>query len=502
MWHKLSWRVKIPLAITTAILFTELVVTTTLLNQASQNAQADLRSNAQGLSQLLSHSLREPLVRDDLWQSYEIIRTPTVVKPVPSALKSVVVTNQHSEIFVSTDPLSFPLGRPINQLIRLQHLANSKSELSSFTESETLVERVDNHVVAKTPILSEDRRLLGFVILLYDADFLTERLLTALNTLLLVTLPGLLILIPLGWWLGNRLVKPLSRLAEVVARVGNEPSQTLLKDFPTKESNEIGLLFGQIHKMLLSLAEKESLEKAVIRSERLAAIGSLTTAIAHEIKNPLTGMLTAIDTASKHGRPDAFMQKTLGLLERGLNQIRTTVSALLVEGRVDSPSLTDNDWHDLRTLISPQLHQLCQLHWAIERTVECSAIELPAHEVRQITLNLLLNAVEASNAAAQELGKHQHVTLEAFEENGSLHLRIENTGAIIDSERLRTLFEPFSSRVDGGATAQKKGLGLWIVYQLVQRLSGKLEVSSKQEGNPATVVDVWLPLKPQPSREA
>ena len=173
MWHKLSWRVKIPLAITAAILFTELVVTTTLLSQASQNAQADLRSNAQGLSQLLSHSLREPLVRDDLWQSYEIIRTPTVVKPVPSALKSVVVTNQHSEIFVSTDPLSFPLGRPINQLIRLQHLANSKSELSSFTESETLVERVDNHVVAKTPILSEDRRLLGFVILLYDADFLT-----------------------------------------------------------------------------------------------------------------------------------------------------------------------------------------------------------------------------------------------------------------------------------------------------------------------------------------
>ena len=73
----------------------------------------------------------------------------------------------------------------------------------------------------------------------------------------------------------------------------------------------------------------------MIRSERLAAVGSLTTAIAHEIKNPIAGMLTAIDTASKHGRPDAFMQKTLGLLERGLNQIRKTVSALLVEGRVD-----------------------------------------------------------------------------------------------------------------------------------------------------------------------
>lgn len=76
MLRNLSWRVKIPLAIITAIVFTELVVTTTLLSQASRDAQADLRSNAQGLSQLLSHSLREPLVRDDLWQSYEIIRTP------------------------------------------------------------------------------------------------------------------------------------------------------------------------------------------------------------------------------------------------------------------------------------------------------------------------------------------------------------------------------------------------------------------------------------------
>lgn len=491
-----------PLAIITAILFTELVVTTTLLSQASRDAHADLRSNAQGLSQLLSHSLREPLVRDDLWQSYEIIRTPTVVKPAPSALKSIVVANQHAEIFVSTDPLSFPLGQPVDQLLRLQQPASLKDERGSFTESETLVERVGNHVVAKTPILSDDRSLLGFVFLLYDANFLAERVFTALKTLLVVTLPGLFILIPLGWWLGNRLVKPLIRLAEVVARVGNEPSQTLLRDIPTRESNEIGILFAQIRKMLLSLAEKESLEKAMIRSERLAAVGSLTTAIAHEIKNPLTGMLTAIDTASRHGRPDAFMQKTLGLLERGLNQIRKTVSALLVEGRVDSPSLTENDWHDLRTLISPQLHQLSELRWDIEKEVECSAIKLPAHEVRQIALNLLLNAVEAANSAAQELGEIQYVKVEAFVENDSLHLRIENTGAIIDSERLRTLFEPFSSSVDGTAATQKKGLGLWIVYQLVERLSGRLEVSSKQECNPRTVVDVWLPLKPQSGLKA
>ena len=497
MWRNLSWRVKIPLAIITAIVFTELVVTTTLLSQASRDAQADLRSNAQGLSQLLSHSLREPLVRDDLWQSYEIIRTPTVVKPVPSALKTIVITNQYAEVFVSTDPLSFPLGRPIEQVIRSQYLAHSMTEIKTFTDAETSIERVGSHVVAQTPILSEDRSLLGFVFLLYDAHFLTERLVSTLKTLLLVTLPGLFVLIPVGWWLGNRLVKPLSRLTEVVARVGNEPSQALLKDFPTKEPNEIGLLFGQIHRMLLSLAEKESLEKAMIRSERLAAVGSLTTAIAHEIKNPLAGMLTAIDTASKHGRPDAFMQKTLGLLERGLNQIRKTVSALLVEGRVDSPSLTGDDWLDLKTLITPQLHRSCLLHWKVRSEVEANTVKLPAHEVRQIALNLLLNAVEAANAAAQESGRTQHVTLSAFVDNDWLHLRIENTGAIIESDRLHTLFEPFSSRGDGSGAAQKKGLGLWIVYQLVQRLSGELEVTSKQENNPKTVVNVRLPLIPR-----
>ena len=139
MWRNLSWRVKIPLAIITAIVFTELVVTATLLSQASQDAQADLRSNAQGLSQLLSHSLREPLVRDDLLQSYEIIRTPTVVKPVPSALKTIVITNQYAEVFVSTDPLSFPLGRPIEQLIRSQYLAHSMTEIKTFTDAETSI---------------------------------------------------------------------------------------------------------------------------------------------------------------------------------------------------------------------------------------------------------------------------------------------------------------------------------------------------------------------------
>jgi len=77
----------------------------------------------------------------------------------------------------------------------------------------------------------------------------------------------------------------------------------------------------------------------MVQSERLAALGQLAAGIAHEINNPLSGMLTAIDTLKCHSDADPRMMKTIALIERGLTQIKDTVGALLVEAKIKAAIL-------------------------------------------------------------------------------------------------------------------------------------------------------------------
>jgi signal transduction histidine kinase len=178
-------------------------------------------------------------------------------------------------------------------------------------------------------------------------------------------------------------------------------------------------------------------------------------------------MLNAIDTARMHGEPNRFTLKS-DLLERGLEQIRTTVSALLVEARLDSPQLSAQDWQDLHTLIQPQLAARgLRLKWRIDLP-RGERLPLPAHLIRQLVLNILLNAVKsAAEGSEVELGQDCTIRL----------LYVANAGAPIAPEVLGQLFEPFvvATERDG---KRSYGLGLWVCYQIVRQLGGTITAES------------------------
>lgn len=194
-------------------------------------------------------------------------------------------------------------------------------------------------------------------------------------------------------------------------------------------------------------------------------------------------MLNAISTHRRHATADPLTARTLSLLDRGLKQIRDTVGALLVEARwphdsLNPPDLEQADLEDIHTLVAPDAQkQSVHLDWRNEiRT----PVALPASQVRQILLNLLLNAIQASDPGDTVL-----CCLRTVER--ALHLRVSNHGRPITTEQMQHLFEPFVSGSGAGS-----GLGLWVTYQLVSQLDGRIEVSSG-EGE-ETRFDVFLPL--------
>jgi two-component system, NtrC family, sensor kinase len=484
----LSWRLKIPLLLTAVILLTEFVVTTALVVRTLRDARTDLEASASSLTNVLARSLRGPMLRDDLWQAFEVVRTPLAARTSDNPLQGVIVLDAEQRVFVASDPRRFPVMTAAADLpASLAGLARRSWAMDAvvFLDQRTFTR--PGELGAAGPVRAEDGTRLGTVLLDYDADRHAQRLRATLWELALVSLPGLLLLIPLGWIAGKRLAEPLVQTARALSRVGHESPDRIAAALPADGPDEVGQLSAQARAMLAGLARKEALEREMVASERLAAVGRVSAAIAHEINNPLGGMLNAIDTASRHGRADALTRKSLGLLQRGLLQIRSTVGALLVEARLDTPQLAAQDWDDLRMLIAPQVEsRRIELGW----DVDAGALEvaLPSQHVRQLALNLLLNAAKAAEpTAAQGRAK---VRLAALRKGGDLVVSVANTGSAIAPEQRSHLFEPFIPAA-GQDGLRSYGLGLWVCWQIVQRLQGSVGVECEDGWTTVTVV---LPL--------
>lgn len=482
MLDRLSYRIKMPLVVTAVIVMTEVAVTAALVSRAFVDARRDLQTSAMSLGRALARSVRDPLARDDIWRTYEAIRTPIAARDATSPLKHIVVVDARGDVVASTDPPRFPVTAPLASLPPAMQAAFHAMQAGQESTFDFPGFRADHDASAGSRVTSEDGSTLGYLLVAYDGQLLYDRIRSSLTEIALISIPGLLILVPLGWLWGDRMAKPLVNLTHAMRRVGTEPAAAINSSVTARGTDEIAQLTEQFERMLSELAEKETLEREMIVAERLAAVGRVAAGIAHEVNNPLGGMINAVDTLATHGHPDPLTVKTLGLLERGLHQIRSTIGALLVEARIGSPILTAADWQDLRTLIDPQLaSKQVKVVWSVDETAV--GVGLPAYLVRQLVLNLLLNA-----AAAVESGGR--VACLARVEAGALAIEVTNSGERIHPAQMERLFEPFNA-AQAAPRFAGRGLGLWVTYQIVRQLNGAIKVTSEMGG---TVVNVMLPL--------
>ncbi|MGW8307430.1 MAG: ATP-binding protein [Achromobacter pulmonis] len=473
-WSRISYRYKVPLALAAAIVVTELVVTATLMRTAYVGMLRDTRQSAMALTQVLSLSVREPLMRDDLWRVYEALRIPLTAGDGAPGLRSIIVLDPGLHVYASSDPHRYPVltpgaGLPAELAAAAQTLRDDPRTFV-FNTPDSLDATL---AVAGAAVVSEDAGLAGYVLASYDASIWRQRLYDLVSQVLLVSIPGLLLLLALGWLWGNRIARPLLSLAQATQRVGREPAANIGLSLRKEGSDEIAVLGRSFASMLTQLERQEALEQEIIAAERLAAVGRVAAGVAHEINNPLGGMLNALDTLEKHGSYDELSQRTVGLTRRGLMQIRHTVGALLVEARLDSAFMHTTDWQDLRLLIEPELSEKnASLLWDVTTRDE---LPLPAHLVRQLVLNLLINAKNAV-----ERGGSVSCTVTGTADR--LSVEIANSGQHIPHDVLPHLFEPYrvDARGAGRAEGRSRGLGLWVTYQIVTQLQGTIEVISEE----------------------
>lgn len=461
----LSLRWKIPLRVMAAVLGTALAVTAALVTREYDEMSQNLEAHAKSLARVLANTLVVPVLHDDIWRAYEIIqsaRDPAAIAPELQA-DIVLVTDADFRVFVSSRPREFPIGSsPASQGGAYGNLRATLME-GKPTEQKVVEPADSAHYFVMSPLVA-DGVALGHVVLGYSKISFLPRFIGLVGRAAFVTLLVLLLIMPISWYFARQTGVPLLALADAMRRVPGDLEVASLADLP-QSRDEIGQLGDAFRRMVDELKKKELLEDQMLVTERLAAVGRLSAGIAHEINNPLGGMLTAIKTYQRHGAGDSLANQTLSLLERGLSQIRNTVGALLVETKAQDRPFEPADIDDLLILVEAEAHAR-SVTVVTEGRLERS-LALPATLLRQILLNLLLNAI----AAADQGGR---VRLGVMTGEGMLRLSVCNDGKHIPDEQMAYLFEPFSSGREKGY-----GLGLWVVYQIVQQLGGGLSVDSE-----------------------
>ena len=476
----LSFRYKVPLWGSLLIIGTAMIVSGTLLLRSYGELKSDLLRDASNQGRSMAVTLFSAVLHDQVWRAYEIIKAPVsgASGDSPGQAESLVVLDQQGRVYVSTNPESMPMLADFKQL--LPEFA-SVAGIDAQRDGETGLLEPDgsDHIFLVTPIREETAHL-GTLVQIYSKAVLRSRFQKSAGQAVLIALLVTVLLLPIGWYWGRRTAVPLVRLTERMEELGRRLPDSLSPEIYDYQ-DELGRLYNAYNRTVQQLREKAQIEGQMIHSERLAAIGRLTAGIAHEVNNPLVGMLTALNTLRHHDDLSPRTLKTLTLIERGLMQIRDTVGALLVEAKVKSRDFQPQDAEDVRTLIEPQAReQGVSLRWDSQLT---ATLPLPSSSVRQVLINLLLNAVRASEPGGE-------VGAVVTAADATLSVTVINGGRILTDMQTAHLFEPFATAGERG-----RGLGLWVCYQIAHQLGGEIEVESEmRDGAGRTAFKVTLPI--------
>jgi two-component system NtrC family sensor kinase len=238
-----------------------------------------------------------------------------------------------------------------------------------------------------------------------------------------------------------------------------------------------------INRMLDELTVRQ---QQLLQSRKMAAVGTLTSGVAHELNNPLNNISLTVETLLDDFE-DMEEERKKTLLEDIFTQVQrasATVKNLLDFTRKDQPVFTAVEVPGLLEaslrLVRNEL-ALARVEATMDVAPDLPPVNGNPRNLQQVFLNLFLNAMEAMPDGGA-------LRITARPRNGSVRISVQDTGSGIAAEHLDQVFEPFFTTKEAG---EGTGLGLSVSYSIVEKHGGRLEVES-QTGR-GTTFTVTLP---------
>ncbi|HEX3373913.1 MAG TPA: ATP-binding protein, partial [Edaphobacter sp.] len=232
--------------------------------------------------------------------------------------------------------------------------------------------------------------------------------------------------------------------------------------------------------------------KALMQTEKLAAVGRLASSIAHEINNPLESVTNLLYLA----RETAWNPETREYLEIADRELRR-VSVIANQTLRFHKQSSRPQWITSEELISSALSvyqgRLVNSSVQVEKRIRAArAVFCFEGEIRQVLSNLIINAIDAMHPHGGRLLMRSREGTDWKTGRKGLIITVADTGSGMSPDTATRIFEPFFTTKEIGGT----GLGLWVSHEIVERHGGTLAVrSSPRPGRSGTVFTLFLPFE-------
>lgn len=282
--------------------------------------------------------------------------------------------------------------------------------------------------------------------------------------------------------------RPLQRitLAAVEVTKGKYGTEIEIRD----SNDEIGLLADSFNEMSRKMAsdieQLRNLNEQLIRTEKLAAMGTLAAGVAHEVNNPLASISSLIQMMQTNQNIDDRTKENLKLISTQIHRISQVTKDMMDFARVRPAAKSEIDINQtietaLRLASFDKSFQKLEIIKEFQNNLP--KIHADSDQLQQVFLNLLLNAKDAMPNGGE-------LSLTTYLDNEFIHIEIADSGTGIKETDIKKIFDPFFTTKPAG---KGTGLGLAVCYGIVTAHNGKIEPFPNEKGGISFLIS--LPLQ-------
>jgi signal transduction histidine kinase len=252
-------------------------------------------------------------------------------------------------------------------------------------------------------------------------------------------------------------------------------------------------------------AQLEAAQLHLMRAEKMESIGRLSAGIAHEVKNPLAIIQMGIDYLGKAIPMDESTKEVVADIDNAVQRADTVIKGLLDFSHTDKLELTAGNMHELieesLRLVKHEM-SIRQINVSTELAAVNPVIDLDANKIKQVFINLLMNAAHAINrdghinvSCSETIRGAADAVNDDFPAGEPvLRIRISDDGPGISKENLKKLFDPFFTTKPVG---EGTGLGLSVSRKIIQLHHGTMDISNTVDGGAMVTLDLKMTMEAQ-----
>ncbi len=310
-----------------------------------------------------------------------------------------------------------------------------------------------------------------------------------LSNLIIVALVLLIMSVIVSLFGARLITQPLVRLSGATRVVAKGQYDVHLESSSRDEIDDLAQSFNQMASELDSREKAlKGAQAALVQSEKMAAFGQLGAGIAHEIKNPLAGILGLAQLSLRKIEQENPLAKNLSIIEKETNRCTAIIQNLLKFARQEKVAFESVEINrvvkDAVAIVEHQL-EMNRVNLKQNLAPELPTISGNANQIQQVLINLMINAQQAMEGRAGEVS----ITT-SNHDSGYVQIQVRDTGPGIPEDLQAKIFEPFYTTKEVG---KGTGLGLSVSYGIIKEHGGDILVKSAVDKGTAFLIS--LPLK-------